>query len=159
MTTKTKTLLTGLLIDPYKKRIEEIQIAHDLHVWYDALRCNAVDVVCVSTVHGFERKIDIWIDDEGLLHEPQPPVFRLNAGQSEGGHRLTLAGYGLVLASDGEGETVSLPKDMTRVVFARYTGLQFETWENRLRPEHCISQVMRSIELELPGRFKYLNEA
>jgi hypothetical protein len=155
---KTKKLLTGLLIDPYKKRVEEVEIEHDLDTWYEALRCQCVDVLCVSSVKEYQRQIDIWFDDEGLLHEPIPPTFRLNAGASQGGHQHILPGYGLVLASDLEGATINLPAKLTPSLFARYSGLAFEGWEDRIPVEACISEVMRSIELELPGRFKYRSE-
>lgn len=153
----TKKLLTGLLIDPYKKRVESIEIAHDLQSWYQALRCNTVDVVTISEVPEFKRQMDIWIDDNGLLHEPVPPTFRLQAG---GRREVTLAGYGLVLgANTANGETVSLPNGLTPSLFCRYTKLQFEQWEGRLDVQECISQVMRSIELEMPGRFRYVAQS
>lgn len=151
-------MLKGLLIDPYKMRVDEIEIEHDLASWYTALRCESVEVVSLSTIVERERTIDVWFDEEGFCQEPAPPTFRLMAGESEGGHRYILPGYGLVLASDGEGSTISLPRGLTRSLFARYSQLAFESWQDRLAPEACISEVLRSIELELPGRFKYLSQ-
>jgi hypothetical protein len=65
-----------------------------------------------------------------------------------------------VAGHDGEGNTVSLnpagmktPNRALRLAFQ----IVFEQWEKRLDPYCYLSERMRILELELEGRFKFLD--
>jgi hypothetical protein len=129
-------LLRGILINPWKKEISEVQTERDIHAWYKLLHCDCLCVAHIgSTIQG-ALSLDIWLDDNGLLQEPVPPRFKVE------GYPHPLCGYGLVLCSDSGGETVSLPEMLTREVFVLTQHPGFEQWEQRMEPidypEHMI---------------------
>lgn len=86
----------GYLIDPEQCTITKIEIRPKvLDDYYSALQCDLFDVV------GFNDVGDvIYVDDEGLLKGPTS-YFLIE------GCRTPLAGRGLVLGTDPEGETIS----------------------------------------------------
>jgi hypothetical protein len=157
--TKQKTkikLLDGLFIDPFREEVRRVQVARDLDTWYKLLYCHAVDRACLA--ESPEGELDLWYDDEFLFREPRLPAFRLTSSRSMGSNVYIIHGYALVLAANHEGESVSLSSSQASVDwFLRETGLAFEKWRNRLtRSDFFIPQMIRTPELEFPGRFKYL---
>lgn len=120
-------LLRGILINPWKKEISEVQVEHDLHAWYKLLRCDCLCAARIGTIQG-KLSLDVWLDDNGLLQEPVPPRFKVE------GYPEPLCGYGLVLCSNSGGETVSLPKMLTHEVFLLTQKPGFEQWEKRMEP-------------------------
>lgn len=127
--------LRGFLIDPWKHQLTELQVDHSLQAWYKLLHCDSIDVCHIGQCAGLS--VDVFVDDSGLLQEPPAPFFKL------AGYHSTLCGYGLVLASDAQGETLSLPECLSPEVFARAQSLQMEHWEKRIDPrdvdpEHII---------------------
>lgn len=122
--------MKAYLIDPFQRKLHEVEVDNDLRSWYSALRCDCVDVVCVGQAPNGHR-IDVWVDDEGLLPDEPRPMFRI--GQS------TLAGYGLVLESDSQGNScgVSFPRSYF------YGKIFFEAWEKRLDPEKYLDEMTR----------------
>jgi len=91
MNTKTK----AIKIDVAKREVYEIEIEPGLDAMYEAIGCRAVDMVRITQLD------DLWIDDCGLLREPQPDKFKFL------GHAQPLAGNGLICGYDDQGETVS----------------------------------------------------
>ena len=119
--------LHGFLIDPYQKTIHKIVVPNHLGPeWYQLLDADYLDV---ARVH---PEIDIWVD-EGLIVEPVKPLFKWDE------YPNALAGYGLVLSSDNQGETISctLSFDILSV------HISFEQWEERVSPDIYIDQMMR----------------
>jgi hypothetical protein len=123
--------LRGLLIDPYQKQVHEVSVKNDIHDWYRFLDCQILDVAHLGDYQGLP--IDVWVDDEGLLHKPMPPCFRW------GSYPNPLAGYGLILSSDQAGESISTNIELR--VMGRF--LRFEEWERRLDPEKYFDQLSR----------------
>lgn len=118
--------LRGFLINPWKKTIEEVQVEPGIHAWHKLLQCDCLDVASVGMAAG--KRIDCWVDDEGLLKEPQAPFFKLAI------YPQPLCGYALVLATDAAGDSVSIPECLTLKTFVLRNRLQFEAWEERMEP-------------------------
>lgn len=151
--TETKSkMLTGLFIDPFKGELSAVEIAHDSSVWRQVLKCSCIDCVCIAEVDPL-LAIDIWIDDEGLLRNEPRPFFKVKKGRSFGFQEVKLCGYGLVLGCDPTtGKTVSL--DVPTDKFGPTVGLAFERWHHRLDANEHMDELLRTIELELPGKFR-----
>ena len=86
----------GILIDVHNRTITEVEVTKDnngsqLQSMYNHIKCEMVN--CVS----FNKKNDVWVDDEGLLNlTPFSMFFKI-----EGYHEF-LPGNGLVLGYDNE---------------------------------------------------------
>lgn len=91
------------LIDPHKKEVTEIDYDGDFKKIYTLIKANTFDVV------RWASNVDIFIDDEGLLHGEQEFFALHNAPQR------AYAGYGLVTGTDDEGETIACPWTLERV--------------------------------------------
>jgi hypothetical protein len=126
--------MKALLIDPYQKKIHEVEVSNDLQSWYDLLRCELVDRVEVHRNPQGDRAIDVWIDDEGLLREPTPPMFKVH------GYPQPLAGYGLVLSANlATGESISCTLGASHL-----SGwISWEPWERRLNPQGYFEELTR----------------
>jgi hypothetical protein len=129
--------LTGYLIDPFQKRIHDIETTDDLEDWHKLLDCQILDVARV------EREIDIWVNDEGLLRKPYYPLFYYL------GFGNPLCGYGLALSSNSQGETISLNRPPGYL----QAKIQFEEWEKRLDQEEYFEQMSRIYPLRHMGKF------
>jgi hypothetical protein len=118
------------LIDPFQRKVHDVDSGKDVVSRYALLRCELVDVVSVGRAAN-GRRIDIWVDDEGLIVDEPRPLFKI--GQS------TLCGYGLVLESDSEGRSqcVTFPKSYF------YGKIFFEPWEKRLDPAKYLDEMTR----------------
>ena len=111
-----------ILIDPHTRTVIEIDHDGTLDNLYDLLHCNMV------TVSYFEDSNDaIFVDDEGLLGNlAEQAFFQIDAGQP-------LAGYGLAVSTDEDGETIS-PSITVEELEARITwhdldSLRYGNWE------------------------------
>jgi hypothetical protein len=92
--------LRGILIDPYQKSITEVFV-EPYPAWKNLIE---VDLICAVTVVWYEGGAmeTLWIDDEGLLNEKnQGPFFSVTT------HPQPLAGKGIILGTDEQGETIS----------------------------------------------------
>ena len=149
-------LLDGLFIDVFREEVRRVQVVKDLDTWYKLLYCPGVECACLA--ESPEGALDLWYDEEFNFREPRLPAFQLTSSKSAGSNTYIIHGYALVLASNQEGESVSLSSSMGSVDwFLRETQLAFEKWRNRLtRSDFFIPQMIRTPELELPGRFKYV---
>lgn len=88
-------VIKAISIDPTKQTIEEVDIkANSLQALYQYIGCQTIDFVC-RTAKGDA----LIVDDEALLHEPQPPAFKF------GYYPYRIHGIALVVGSDGDGRT------------------------------------------------------
>ena len=87
--------MRAIKIDVVKKEVYEIDLEQGLDAMYKALECEVVDGRRIGS------NIYLWIDDEGLLHEPLG-AFSLRPGE-------VFSGHGLVTGISAEGETVDFP--------------------------------------------------
>ncbi|SRR6266436_949091 len=144
---KTK-FLRGFFIDPFKAQVHAIEIVNEIHVWHQVLMCDCFTVCRLGAPYaGCKLDLDIWVDDNGLLREPVWPRFKIRNG--------LLCGYGLVLATNSSGESVSVPEVIDVPSFAKLMAISFEPYQIRLDPGDYIEQITRSLELELPGLVRY----
>ncbi len=65
MNKEFKEILTGILIDPFLKKVTNVKVKNDLKDFYRHLDCNMVEVVSFGDVN------DLWVDEEGLLKNDQ----------------------------------------------------------------------------------------
>jgi hypothetical protein len=83
------------LIDPVTRTVEEVNYSNDFTDIYDLIDCDTF--TCVN----FNKHNDtIFVDDEGLFKSDQQ-FFHVQ------GYPQPLAGKGLILGTDDEGESVS----------------------------------------------------
>ena len=88
-------LVKAISIDPTKQTIEEVEIkASSLTALYEHIGCHTIDFVCRTP-----KGDALVVDDEALLHEPQPPAFRF------GYYPYRIHGIALVMGSDDYGRT------------------------------------------------------
>jgi hypothetical protein len=136
-----EVMLKGILIDPYQKQVHDVIVKNDIHDWHKMLDTEILDVAHAGMYQGLP--IDIWVDDEGLLHDPHPPLFRWLD------YPNVLAGYGLILSSDNAGESIStnIPRaDLGRLI-------RFEEWERRLDPANYFDQLSRIYPFHQTGTY------
>jgi hypothetical protein len=108
--------MRAILIDPYTKSISEISYDGTLESAYNLISCYTIQAVSIGHDHV------VYVDEEGLLHEPKP------FWQWQGAPN-PIAGKGLIISIDSEGDdapaTVSLESIASRVTFpaVRFTGM------------------------------------
>lgn len=79
-----------------------------------AVGCDLFDVVVVDSPAG---RIDIWVDDEGLLKELEPNmVASLMAADPERGHMPMLVGRAFIVPTQADGETRGFNHEIAAVV-------------------------------------------
>jgi hypothetical protein len=97
--------MRAILIDPFACTVTEIDHDHTSHQSiYPALSHETMPVDCFDVVR-LAFGDGIYIDDEGLLKSPAR-FFCLNDYHDDEGTLVPLAGKGLILGSDAEGETI-----------------------------------------------------
>jgi hypothetical protein len=100
MNAHAKTPLRGILIDPYEKAITEV-MTEPYPAWKSLIDVEYIAAVTIGR-HSDGCTETVWIDDEGLLnHKKDGPYFSVR------GYDQPLAGKGLVLMTDTEGESRS----------------------------------------------------
>lgn len=87
--------MKAILIDVRAQTVTNIELMPGLQPMYDAIQCS-----CICRV-SLDDETDLWLDDAGLLHKPQPPKFKIS------GYDNTFAGNGLICGYNDEGETIS----------------------------------------------------
>lgn len=87
--------MKAFLIDPYSQKITELDYSGN---WQDIQKHIDAPVFTVVRI----TKGDIFLDDEGLYSKGRDQMFFLHKD-----YPSPLAGYGLVLDSDDEGETIA----------------------------------------------------
>jgi len=87
--------MKAFLIDPFKQIISEVDYNGDWKTINTHIDCDVFTVVRVP-------QGDIFLDDEGLYSKGHEQMFFVHNNYPQ-----PLAGYGLVLDSDDEGETIA----------------------------------------------------
>lgn len=159
MKTLPKPLLAGLLIDPYCQTIRRIACGPELDDWRKVLQCDWVEHHLISREEN-GTTLDLWFNEEFAIDGVVRPMFTLHTRDSGGGYPLEIAGYGLVFAGNGGGETMALlATEESMNAFAVLAGLGFERHNHlRLAGYEFIEEQLRMIELEMPDRFRFLGE-
>ena len=95
--------ITGILIDPYLKKLTNVNVGTDntLQDMYKHIGCSMVEVVNYKHISVVE---DIWVDEEALLKRDQRFFKVSNLPYL---HNGVIAGRGLILGSTREGGTIS----------------------------------------------------
>ena len=122
--------MKAYLIDPFQKKVHDLDIPKNLQAWYEVLRSDNVDCVFAGELPG-RRCVDVWVDDYFLDRAEEWPCFKIGESQ--------VYGYGLVLESDKDGESQG-------VTFGKsfFNGkLFFEKWEDRLDAEKFLEELTR----------------
>jgi hypothetical protein len=134
--------LRSLLIDPWQRRIHEIQIAPTTASWQKALGCAGVKRVEIHRNPQRTRAIDIWTGCEGIL-EPIPPRFQVQLANRD---RAVLAGYGLVLNVNLQnGQSI----DCTFCAEKFEPLISWKHWEKRLDVRNYFEQLSKIPQWEL----------
>lgn len=87
--------MRSYLIDPHTQQITEVEHNGDYRQIYEFIQARPFTVVTIN-----DKRDGIFVDDEGLYREGQR-FFKLE------GYEQPIAGRGLVLGCDDEGETVA----------------------------------------------------
>lgn len=91
--------------------VTEVEIEDTLEAYYREIGC---ELITAAYPKSLTRGDCIFVDDEGLLHEPKP--FFMYTGYPQ-----PLAGNGLIVGVDEDGNTVSpkitLPQARARIWF------------------------------------------
>ncbi|QEP29892.1 hypothetical protein HYP99_gp101 [Sinorhizobium phage ort11] len=103
-------VVTGYLVRPKDRTIQEVTLVDEvkdpaghLHNIYDMLECRLITVVWL------ENQINVIVDDEGLLHNPQHWI------RIQGYHEV-LAGNALFLGEpDKDGYSTSCPLSLDEI--------------------------------------------
>lgn len=87
--------MRAILIDPFAKSVSQIDIDKKdvLGGLYAAMQCGTIDLVRYG-------KLDVFVDDEGLMKDGQK-FFKLIDGHQP------LAGRAVILESDDEGDSIA----------------------------------------------------
>lgn len=90
-------MLRGILINPGTRELTEVEVGDGLQPYYDHLSTPEHKVDCFAIGYQWFNGDTLYVDDNGLLF-PDLKVFKVE-GQP-------LAGRGLILGSDEEGNSV-----------------------------------------------------
>jgi hypothetical protein len=121
--------MRGILINPFSKTVSEVEYSGDYNHISELLDCE------IYTLIRLARDEVLFIDDEGLIVDKPQAFFAYK------GYLQPLAGLGLVLGTDPEGETVAtmLTVDQVRdkvtfpaVEVAGWTSVETSTEESWL---------------------------
>ncbi len=86
--------MRAIFIDAVKQEVREETLTEPtLKAFYKLIGCQLVDLVRIDDQN------DLWVDDEGLLHNPENFFIY--------GDSSPLAGNGVITANDGGGHTIA----------------------------------------------------
>jgi hypothetical protein len=98
----------AILIDPFTETIMNVTMVDTkLQTIKNLIDCEIITVAGIGTSNQY-RGIDLILDDEGLLKDSNHQAYFKYGIQSQ-----PYAGKALMVATDDEGETVSLPENIT----------------------------------------------
>ena len=98
----------AILIDPFTESIMNVTMVDTkLQTIKNLIDCEIITVAGIGTSNQY-RGIDLILDDEGLLKDSNHQAYFKYGIQSQ-----PYAGKALMVATDDEGETVSLPENIT----------------------------------------------
>lgn len=132
--------LKSFLIDPFQKTVRPMEIENNIDEWHKVLDCQIYTHVMLGKHR--DKPIDLWVDDEGLLRQPNYPYFYWI------GYHEPLCGYGMINSSTGP-ESISSNLSLQYVA----TRVQFENWEERLNPEDYFEQMTKIYPVTEIGEF------
>jgi hypothetical protein len=87
--------MKAILIDVENREVKMVEVEKGIHAIYEKINCDCFTVVSL------ENEDAIFIDDEGLLKLSETSKFFFIEG-----YHQPLAGNGLILGTDEEGESV-----------------------------------------------------
>jgi hypothetical protein len=88
--------MQAVLIDPYKEEITNVEYNGDYKQIYEHIKAD-----CFTLVRLHDND-DVFVDDEGLLRVTKDTKFFMFNEYPQ-----PLAGYGLILGNDEEGESIA----------------------------------------------------
>lgn len=91
--------MKGILINPFDETVKEVNILGNIEDIYLLTECRTFDIVALSNTD------DLYIDDEGLLYDNR--YFSI--------YGKTLAGRGLIMGHDNEGNSASTTLSLQEV--------------------------------------------
>jgi|TARA_R100000084_G_scaffold105271_1_gene62560 hypothetical protein len=110
--------MKAILIDVKNEEVREVEFDGTLNNIYELVDCATFDVVRIDETNG------IYVDDEGLFVEDQ--LFFTYHGDN---YSQTLAGNGLILGVDSEGNSISPTLTVEEVQEAvDFQPRGFDTW-------------------------------
>ena len=129
----------AILIDPIARTFREVRHNGDYKQIYEYLsdKDNGLDVTDFNSVM-IDRRNIVWVDGEGLLKNPRYFfVWR--------GYHQPLAGRGLVLGTNEQGETIGTTWSMNMVRdHVRFTQLSVQDMvQSDQKPMHAASTTLR----------------
>jgi hypothetical protein len=92
--------MRGVLVDPYAETVTDVEYDGDINSMYKILRVNIVEVAPMADGE------DMWVDEEGLLTVTADTKFIVSSL-----YHQPLAGRGLILSTDDDGETTASKHD------------------------------------------------
>jgi hypothetical protein len=92
--------MKAILIDPFTKTITEVEHNGDYKQIYELIGC-----YCFTAVNLDNKGNAVYVDDNGLIEDIDNQQFFMIFNQD--GVPAVLAGKGLILGCDAEGESVS----------------------------------------------------
>lgn len=100
---KNKTI-QAILIDPFLEKVSEVQVQNNLQGYYQAIGC---DTITITSLSFGKKNLDMILDDEGLLKNPDSQRYFKYKLFSQ-----PFAGRALLVSSDRQGNTISVPHDV-----------------------------------------------
>ena len=111
--------MRAILIDPVERTVSEVEYSGSSKDIYRLVDCETFTVV------GIEHDDAIFVDDEGLLKDDPRYYFIYR------GHDQPIAGKGLVLGTDSEGESVEPVSTVDDIkVAVRFVELKLEGFKD-----------------------------
>jgi hypothetical protein len=120
----TDKLLHGYLVDPYTKTIKEVYVS-PYPAWKALIEVDMIEAVTIARYADGTMET-LWIDEEGLLHDKADgPYIKVKT------HPQPMAGKGIILGTDAQGETVNskLPMNLVQQLISFPTDVRFTGFE------------------------------
>jgi hypothetical protein len=96
-------MMRGYLVDPFAKTVTEVETTGYPH-FKELIDVDMIAAVTIRVYTGNSmmtpKRDTVWVDDEGLLKEGEQKFFQVSS------YDQPLAGKGICLGTDEEGETV-----------------------------------------------------
>jgi len=100
-----KPIIKGILIDPEKQTIEEVDVTNTLHGLYTIL-----DVEMIEGTYAFPEHVG-YVDEEGLIKSDEVYIFKFHNDNYD----ATVAGRCILTGIDEDGENIDHNLDIEDV--------------------------------------------